>query len=129
VPAVGPEDGPFAVMKQPGNYEGFLAITAGSETWRNEVTGRVLLEFAAYRPGRKASKIRCPVLFIAGESDNLTPASATKRAAAAAPGGRYMTLTCGHFEPYLGEVFEQNVAEQVRFLTGVLDRPVVPAAA
>ena len=128
VPAVAPVRGPFGVMQQPGNYDGFIAIAKDSATWRNEVTGRVLLEFAMYRPGRKASKIHCPVLFLAGEIDNLTPASATKRAAASTPSGRLIVLPCGHFEPYLGEVFEQSVAEQVRFLTGVLDRPAALAA-
>lgn len=128
VPAVAPVGGPFGVMQQPGNYDGFVEIARDSATWRNEVSGRVLLEFATYRPGRKASKIRCPVLFLAGDVDNLTPAGATKRAAASAPSGRLIVLPCGHFEPYVGEVFERNIEEQVKFLTGVLDRPAALAA-
>jgi pimeloyl-ACP methyl ester carboxylesterase len=128
VPAVSPVDGPFGVMQQPGNYDGFVEIAKDSATWRNEVSGRVLLEFATYRPGRRASKVRCPVLFLAGDVDNLTPASATRRTAASAPSGRLIVLGCGHFEPYVGEVFEQNVEEQVKFLTGVLDRPAALAA-
>ena len=66
---------------------------------------------------RAASKLSCPTLFVVAEQDNVAPPAAVHEAARRA-GARaeVESYDCGHFEIYVGEVFEKSVARQVEFL-------------
>lgn len=118
VPVVG-EPGSAAVISAPGALEGYGAIMGA--TFRNEMCGRGILRIAANRPVRHAAAVRCPVFLAIAEQDNIAPVSAV-RAVERSLGGHAETLSldCGHFDVYVGEVFETNVRAQVGFLERVL---------
>lgn len=110
--------GTTALMTSPDSYDGYLALAPDAdETFHNRVAARVALHIVRHRPGRRAKDVRCPILFVVCETDSVAPAKATLRYARTAPHGEIKTYEAGHFEIYLGEAFEQVVADQVEFLT------------
>ncbi|MDQ6835096.1 MAG: acetylxylan esterase [Actinomycetota bacterium] len=119
VPAVGPPDA-FAVMNSPDAQPGFAALTPSSTLWENRVAARVALRIGLYRPGRRAARLDCPVLFCVCEQDVITPPGPTLRYASSAPRGEIRRYPVGHFEIYVGPTWEQAVADQTDFLTRVL---------
>jgi fermentation-respiration switch protein FrsA (DUF1100 family) len=116
IPAVGPP-GTFAVMSTDDAQPGFEAMTAPGSPWRNEVAGQIALRVAGYRPGRAASKLSCPALFCVCDNDSVAPAERTVALVSAAPRGEIKRYPVGHFEIYLGQPFEQAVADQTEFLS------------
>jgi hypothetical protein len=84
--------------------------------YRNEVPARIALEIAFDAPGRKAGQIRCPILFCVCDADTVAPAKATLRHAVKAPRGEIRRYPVGHFDIYIGELFERVVADQLAFL-------------
>jgi len=107
-----------ALMSAPDALPGMSALVDDrGAPWRNEVCARVGLTFPFYIPGRQAGDIRCPVLFCICEGDSVAPAKATQRHAARAPQAEIRLYPHGHFEIYLGEPFEQAVADQLDFLS------------
>lgn len=114
VPVVGPP-GSRAFMVTPEAEPGYLSIVRSAPSWRNEVAPRVVISMGLFRPARYASRVKCPVLFIVGERDTVTPPDATLAAARRVPDATVITLPVGHFEAYLGEPFEQVVAAQTEF--------------
>ena len=132
IPAVGPP-GSFAVMSTPDSQPGFAALTPTETGWVNQVAGRIALRVSLYRPGRAAAKVTCPILFCVCDRDSLAPANRTLKHAGAAPRGEVKRYPVGHFEIYVGEPFEQAVADQTEFLvrtlapmTGALPTPPSP---
>jgi hypothetical protein len=69
-----------------------------------------------YSPIRHAHKVKAPTLVIAGRTDSVTPATAAQRI----PNGRFELLDSNHFQPYIGDMFEKNIALQLAFLREVL---------
>jgi dienelactone hydrolase len=127
VPAVGPP-GSVAVMTQPDAESGFRAITPPGSTWRNEVAARIALHGGTYRPGTKSKRIRCPILYCIADHDSVTPIAPALKAAAAAPRSEVKRYPAGHFDPYVGDLFELVVADQIEFLTRHLQPAGAPAA-
>ncbi len=117
IPIVGPP-GSVATMNTPDAEPGYTALVDGH--WRNESAARVGLRIATYRPGTKAAQIRCPWLVVVADRDTITPPGALLKAAARAPHAEVRRHDCRHFDIYVGEVFERNVADQVAFLERVL---------
>ncbi|SHL33334.1 Serine aminopeptidase, S33 [Desulfatibacillum alkenivorans DSM 16219] len=115
IPAVG-EVGRVAALNQPGNLEGYLAIIPEDSEWENKVTARSLLEAAKYRPGFAAAELPCPSLFVLATEDNLCPYDSAKRFAKASLYSEIMTLECGHFDLYLGDLFDKVSAAEADFL-------------
>jgi uncharacterized protein len=116
VPAVGPP-GSFAAMTAPEAEPGFKAMTAPGSAWVNRFTPRVMLQLPLYRPYAKLKSVSVPVLVLAAANDQTTPPSPAVRAAERAPNAELIRLPLGHFEPYVGEQFEEVVAAQTEFLT------------
>jgi len=107
-----------ALMSAPDALPGMSALVDDrGAPWRNEVCARVGLTIPLYIPGRQAGGIRCPVLFCICEGDSVAPAKATQRHAARARQAEIRLYPHGHFEIYLGEPFEQAVADQLDFLS------------
>src|SRR6201997_4799729 len=119
VPTAGPP-GSAALMTAPDAVPGYLGL-AGDEAraagFGNQVAARVVLNLVRHRPGRKAKKVRCPILFAVCETDSVAPAKATLRHARTAPRGEIRLYPAGHFDIYLGDWFETNVTDQLAFLT------------
>jgi len=53
---------------------------------------------------------------VVADRDAITPPGALLKAAARAPRAEVRRHDCRHFDIYVGEVFERNVADQVAFL-------------
>jgi fermentation-respiration switch protein FrsA (DUF1100 family) len=119
IPAVGPP-GSFAVMSTPDSQPGFAAITPTETGWVNQVAGRIALRVGLYRPGRAAARVICPILFCVCDRDSVAPANQTLNYASAALRGEVKRYPVGHFEIYVGEPFEQAVADQTEFLARTL---------
>lgn len=108
--------GTLAVMTTPDALPGFTNMDPPGSSWRNEVCARITLSVGSYRPGAAASKIRCPILYTIGEQDVVTPARLAHDAARRAPRGEIKAYPCGHFDVYVGALWEQIVADQTEFL-------------
>lgn len=115
VPTVG-KPGEVALMNAPDAYPGYLRLVPDGVDVPQQVAARIALKIMAYRPGRLASKITCPILFCVCEADSVAPAAATLRHAARAPRGEVKLYPEGHFAIYVGEAFERVVADQLAFL-------------
>ncbi|WP_193611511.1 alpha/beta fold hydrolase [Nocardioides lijunqiniae] len=114
MPVVG-RPGETAALTLPGLYEDYLALAG--PTWVNEIDAAVGLELGGHRPGRLASRVRCPMLVQIADFDRSAPPRA---AAKAAFKGRAEVrhYPCDHFDVWPGkDWFEPAVEHQVAFLT------------
>ena len=108
--------GEVALMNAPDVYPGYLKLVPDGMPLRNEVAARFGVTILAYRPGRLAEKVPCPILFCICESDSVAPVAATRRHAAKAPRGEVKVYPEGHFDIYVGDAFERVVTDQLDFL-------------
>ncbi|MEV0033530.1 alpha/beta hydrolase [Nocardia sp. NPDC050793] len=119
VPIVGPP-GSAAMMSTPGAEEACLSMAG--PTWRNEVCARTALEVGLNRPITFASRVPCPMLVQVGTNDRVAPPAAARRTAAKA--GQLAQLReypVDHFDVYHGPWQQRALADQLEFLTRVLD--------
>ncbi|HEX7609332.1 MAG TPA: alpha/beta hydrolase [Solirubrobacteraceae bacterium] len=117
--SVGPP-GSTAVMTSPDAEPGFLALNPPELSWPNEAAARIALRVAAYRPIRSAERVRCPILFAVADDDVVTPPDLAEKAAIRAPRSEIRHYPGGHFDPYVGELFERVAADETEFLTRAL---------
>lgn len=115
VPVAAPP-GQTALMNAPDAYPGFLALQPPGTTPVNEVAARIALDIIRYYPGRKAARIKSPVLFCVCNTDTVAPAKATLRHARHVPRHEVKRYAAGHFEIYVSEAFERVVQDQLTFL-------------
>jgi len=115
VPVVGDPD-TFAVMNRQDSKAGYLAMVPEDSSWENRCPARVFVSASFYRPGSHAEKVRCPALVVIAEKDSLIPAGVVDRVASRMPRSEKVCLPVGHFDVYAGEVFEQVVEMEARFL-------------
>ena len=115
-PVVAPA-GELAIMNTPECYHGYLQLFEPDSRWENRVPARIALQMPIYNPAWRAGSVRCPALVVAGRDDSLIPARSVRAMAERMALGEYRELPVGHFEPYVGEVFEQNIALQLDFLS------------
>lgn len=115
VPIVGPP-GAVAAMNSPDAEPGFAALHPQGFAWRNEFAARALLRVGTYSPLRRAARIGCPLLVQVCADDAVTPPAPARKVAERAPRGELIEYPGGHFEIYLGELFERAVADQLAFL-------------
>lgn len=116
IPIVG-QPGTLAMLTAPGAYCGYAQLTAESETFENQVCARLL--FMTHGPDvvELAKKVRCPVLILVCEKDNLVaPDSHVRVAEALGNKATIVNYPIGHFEIYEGEYFEKAVAQKLDFL-------------
>jgi len=109
--------GSLSIMNTEGAEEGLYAMVPPGVRWTNEATPRVALRVGFHRPVKLARRIRCPVLFVICDEDELADPAIALEAAAAAAASEVRHYPVGHFGIYLGEAFERAVADQVEFLT------------
>jgi len=123
--------GEAAAMSQPDSYDGYYALFERRAEFRNDVCARAALTIGAYRPGRRATSVSCPLLVLTCAADAVTPPGPARRMAARAPLGRsieYPAEVGGHFSIYVGDLFERTVADQIAFLREVFGIEAAPAA-
>ena len=91
-------------------------LAADAPGWRNEMAARSLFSLIRYRPGKLAGRLVMPLLICVADDDTAASLPLAVRAAEQAPRGELRRYPGGHFAAYLGEVFEQMVSDQVKFL-------------
>ncbi|GAC1420280.1 MAG: alpha/beta fold hydrolase [Burkholderiaceae bacterium] len=115
-----------ALMNAHDALPGYLALMPKGMAFINRVAARVIPEIASYRPGRRAAKVKLPILFCVSRTDTVTPPERTIAMAGRAPRGEIKLYDCGHFDFYLGEHFERAVSDQTEFLARHLFAPSIP---
>lgn len=123
IPAYG-EPGSTALMTSPDSVAGVEALIPPGDETSADITARFGADIVRYFPGRDARKIPCPAHFAVCEDDSVAPSRPTLRHVRKAPRGEVRMQPGGHFDIYVGDDFERNVAQQLDFLARH-----VPAAA
>ncbi len=108
--------GSTALMTSPDSAAGVEALVPAGFQMRSDVAARFALDIIRYFPGRDTAKVACPIHFAVCEDDSVAPTKATLRHAAKAPKGEIKLQPGGHFDIYVGDDFETNVAQQLAFL-------------
>jgi len=134
VPLVG-EPGIVAVLTTPDALDGDRALDPDNRypDWQQAVAARSALRLGCYRPGRYASRVRCPLLVLVCDQDQSALAGPAVGAANRAPQGELVRMPGGHYEPFLGR-HEQAVEAELSFLRRHLldhsraDRPATATA-
>ena len=114
IPVVG-RPGSVAFMSTPDARPGYFSIVTNAPAWKNKVAARVVVAMALFRPITSSRRVRCPVLFVVGETDTITPTSVTLKAARLTPRAEILSLPGSHFDAYLGEQFERAVSAETAF--------------
>ncbi|GAA1361722.1 alpha/beta hydrolase [Streptomyces beijiangensis] len=83
--------------------------------WEQTVAARIVLRLGWYRPGRHASRIRCPLLVVVCDQDQSVLPGPAVSAARNAPESEVVHLTGRHYAPFL-EAHEQAVEAEISFL-------------
>jgi acetyl esterase/lipase len=120
---LGGEPGEVAVLTTPDVADTQRALNPDGryDDWMQQVAARSVLRLAAYRPGRVAGRIRCPLLVVVCDEDASAHPPAAVAAAHRAPDAEIVRLPGGHYAPFLAS-HEQAVAAQLDFLRRRLNR-------
>jgi pimeloyl-ACP methyl ester carboxylesterase len=107
----------FAFLNTPDSWDAYHALVPPDSCWQNRAPARVLFGMRRYKPLEQADAIEAPVLMVAAEHDSLIPVASVEAAAKRIPSCELVTLDAtGHFEPYVGRVFERVVELETDFL-------------
>jgi fermentation-respiration switch protein FrsA (DUF1100 family) len=115
VPTYGPP-GSSALMTAPDVVAGVEAIIPEGLEVPEDVAARFGLDIIRYFPGRQARRVRCPLHVAVCDPDTVAPTGRTLTHVSRAPRGEVTVYPAGHFDIYVGEAFERNVADQLAFL-------------
>lgn len=115
IPTYGPP-GSTALMTSPDSAAGIQNLLPGAEV-EHDVAARFALQIVRHFPGRQARNVTCPIFFAICEQDAVAPPKPTQKYAAQAPRGEIKLYGTGHFDIYVGDDFERNVADQLDFLS------------
>jgi pimeloyl-ACP methyl ester carboxylesterase len=89
--------------------------------WENRMLARGLATLDEVIPSREVPKVKCPVLFVAAEKDDMVPLAFVEEAQARlGSASQLVTYACGHFDLYVGAVHAENARRQAEFLARVL---------
>ena len=116
VPLAG-EPGTVALLTTPDGRDGDRALNPGNRYpyWQQAVAARSALRLAFARPGRYASRARCPLLVLVCDQDQSALAEPAVRAARRARRAELVRMPGGHYEPFLGG-HERAVEAELSFL-------------
>lgn len=114
------EPGTFAVLNTPDCFSGVRKLIPEGISWEDvdfKCPALIFLTLPIYRPIMYAKKVNCPAMIMYAESDSLIPASAVRRTIAKLKKGQGVCLPShiGHFDPYVGEEFEETSRQQADF--------------
>ncbi|MFE6151163.1 alpha/beta hydrolase [Streptomyces sp. NPDC057889] len=116
MPLAGPP-GIVAMLTTPDGNEGDRALNPGNRypDWQQEVAARSALSLSFYRPGRQASKARCPLLVVVCDQDRSALPGPAVDAARRAPQAELVHLPGGHYAPFM-DAHEPAVEAELAFL-------------
>ncbi|WP_078864021.1 MULTISPECIES: alpha/beta hydrolase [unclassified Streptomyces] len=83
--------------------------------WQQEVAARSVLNFSLYKPGRHASRVRCPLLVVVADQDQSVLAAPAVRAAGQARDAELVHVPGGHYAPFQ-DAHESAVEAELDFL-------------
>jgi alpha-beta hydrolase superfamily lysophospholipase len=110
------ERGTVSMLTTPDSRDGRRALRAERYPgWRQEVAAWSALRLGAYRPGRHAPRVACPLLVVVCDHDQTALAGPAIRAARRAPRAELTRLPGGHYAPFL-DAHEQAAGAELGFL-------------
>ncbi len=109
-----------ALMTAPDALSGYDALKKPGVEYPNEVPARIGLAIPFYRPAAKVAAIGIPTLICACDTDTVAPVGPTLRAASSNPNVQVNHYADGHFAIYVGDAFENVIADEVDFLDRVV---------
>ena len=124
VPLAG-EPGTVAMLTTPDGRDGNRALNPANRypDWQQAIAARSALRITLYRPGRYASRVRCPLLIVVCDQDQSVLPGPAARAARRAPRAELVRLPGGHYAPFL-DAHEQAAGAELSFLRRhLLDHP------
>ncbi|MEU2032662.1 alpha/beta hydrolase [Nocardia amamiensis] len=131
VPAVG-LPGSGALIAGEADFRSFFAVFEGVDgiewveshsvarhselgEWRNDVSAAELIALPLFRPGRRADRIKAPLLAQIASEDRVAPAWIQRRLLSRAPHVEFRTMPIGHFDSFSGEWFDRSAAVDIDF--------------
>lgn len=117
VSLVGPA-GTVAMLSTPDALkDGVRALNPDNRypDWEQMVATRSALRLGFYAPGRRATRIQCPLLILVCDQDQTAPPEPAAKAANRAPRGELARMPGAHYEPFLGG-HDQAVETELSFL-------------
>jgi dienelactone hydrolase len=113
IPIAG-RSGSVALLPFTEAYEAFEELAP--DQFINEACARIAIRWDKYRPIKKATKARCPVLFQICDRDEPVPARVIEETAQTMnDNAEVIHYPIGHFDIYSGENFERSVKDQIDF--------------
>ena len=113
-------EGPFGMMSTPDSLPGVQKLLGeeGQQEWSkiNRCPADIVFSLSFYRPITSASKVSCPTLIISAEKDSLFPPDGPVNLAAKMKQATLVSLPMGHFDPYVGELFDRLSVQMADFL-------------
>jgi uncharacterized protein len=109
--------GTVAMLTTPDSRDGDRALNPGNAypEWQQEVAARSTLAIGLYRPGRDAAAVRCPLLVLVCDQDQVALAEPAADAASRAPVSELVRLPGGHYAPFL-DGHQKALDAEVSFL-------------
>lgn len=125
VPLTGPR-GTVAALTTPDAQDGPRALAPDGRypQWQQQIAARSVMRLATHRPGRAASRVRCPVLFVVADHDQSALTGPARRAARRCRHAELIIVPGGHYAPFL-EQHETTVAAELDFLARTLPRRTI----
>lgn len=120
--------GTVTSLTSPDALTGAQALSPNDQypDWQQEIAARSALRMGFYRPGRHARRVRCPLLVMAYQDDDVAPPAPAVKVARRAPQGELASLPGGHYAGFMAG-HEQAVELQLSFLDRrVLDTFTAP---
>jgi dienelactone hydrolase len=108
--------GSASLMAADDCVDGYLGLVPDNSRFANRVAARIGMKILLYRPGGHARDVQCPILFALCENDTIAPSKVAEKYARSAKRGEIRKYPIGHFDIYVGDGFEQAVADQLDFL-------------
>jgi pimeloyl-ACP methyl ester carboxylesterase len=110
------EPGEVAFLSAADSLDGTRSVSATADDYDNRLTARSAFDILLYAPGRHARRIQCPIFVALCAKDTVAPSRPARRQVARAPRVESRLYECGHFDIYVGSIFEEAVADYIDFL-------------
>ena len=124
----GRPDEAFAMMNRPDSMDGLLKLVDNGDEKDfekyNFCPADIIFTMGFYRPISYADEVVCPALVVGAENDTLFPPSGPKKMADRMQKATYISLPMNHFDPYVGEPFENIVGIMGDFLRTTLAKNI-----
>lgn len=116
VPLAGPR-GSLAVLTTPDAQDGARALDPDGRypDWEQTLAARSSFGVSAFRPGRVAPRVRCPLLVVVADGDRSVLPEPAVAVARRAPAAELVRVSGGHYAPFL-DAHERVVDAELDFL-------------